>query len=114
MMDWSNHYWIYGCLGALLPDVTRIIRDRFQASIPYFSYAPFWIGLALMVALGGGLALGLKADSVQEALAYGFSGPEIVTRLLAAPTRPVSAIGGAGGGAPAPATPLRIQDWWAH
>jgi hypothetical protein len=112
-MDWSHTYWIYGCLGALLPDVIRVIRDHYQPSLPYFRYAPFWIGLALMVGIGGALAFWSGADTVQEALAYGYSGPEILTRLLAAPVRPPSAIGGQVGGAQ-PVPRFNLREWWAR
>ena len=110
-MDWTHTYWIYGCLGALLPDILRVIRERYQKKLPYLRYGPFWIGLALLVGLGGLLAYWCNADSIHAALAYGFSGPEIITRLLAAPTRPPSAIGGA---APVAVPRLEIREWWAR
>jgi hypothetical protein len=113
-MDWMHTYWVYGCFGALVPDILRVIRERYQPKILYLRYAPFWIGLALLVGLGGLLAYWCKADTIQAALAYGFSGPEIVTRLLATLTRPPSAIGGAAGGGAVPAPRLNIREWWAR
>lgn len=103
-MNWSMI--VLGCIGGLLPDVLRIVKDRYQRSWPdYWKYGPYWVGIALMVVIGGALAAFLDATAAKEALAYGFSGPEILTRLLAqAP--PKSAVGGG-------ERAKSLRAWWA-
>jgi hypothetical protein len=79
-MDWV---WVLGFVGGAIPDAIRIIQGRYRGALPsYLSTLSFWIGFILLVAAGGFVAWLGKAHSVQEALAYGFAAPEILSRLL--------------------------------
>jgi hypothetical protein len=78
---------VYGALGGMLPDALRLIRGRYEPGVPaYFKSPMFYVGLALCIAAGATAAHILAAHSVKEALAYGFSAPELLTRLLTTPS----------------------------
>ena len=48
---------LVGCFGGLLPDVLRLIKNKYKATLPaYLKRSPFWIGLILQVLLGGLMA----------------------------------------------------------
>ncbi len=96
-------YILYGCLGGLLPDIIRLVKGRHEPGLAdYWKSFSFWIGLFFAVVLGGLAAYLLKPTGVIEALAIGFSAPEILTRILAKET-------------PAKGTqePLTFRNWWA-
>ena len=82
-MDW---YMVgLGCAGGALPDVIRLIQNRYKTELPdYLLTLNFAIGFVLLVALGGFAAWLGGAKATKEALAYGFGAPEIVSRLLSA------------------------------
>jgi hypothetical protein len=74
---------IFGCVGGLLPDILRIIQDRYNLTIAaYFKSPMFYISLILLALLGGFSAWLLGAADVKQALAYGFGAPEIISRVL--------------------------------
>jgi hypothetical protein len=75
---------LLGCLGGLLPDVIRLIKLRYEEFPPEYLKRPlFWIGVALLVAIGGLAAWALGAQTPKEALIYGFAAPELFSRLAA-------------------------------
>jgi hypothetical protein len=74
---------ILGCIGGFIPDAIRIIKSRHKNKIPsYLKHLNFWVGLGLLVALGGFAAWFLDAVKAKEALAYGYAAPELVSRIL--------------------------------
>jgi hypothetical protein len=74
---------LWGAVGGVLPDVIRVVRQRHNEALPpYVKRGSFYVGLALAVALGAAAAALLGANSVAEAVAYGFGAPELLTRLL--------------------------------
>ena len=73
---------VWGCVGGLLPDVVRLIKSRFGDIPGYLKSPMFWVGTVLLIALGGFLAWLGTAKEIKEALAYGYAGPEALTRLL--------------------------------
>lgn len=81
--------WTLGLLGALggaLPDVLRLIKNRYVLNEePYWKHPKFWLGFGCMVLLGGLLG-GFLAVRVREALALGYGGPEFLTRALSTNT----------------------------
>lgn len=80
---------VLGAIGGALPDLLRIIASKNSSKIPEFLTWPmFWAGLALQVALGGFLGYLLHPADKLSAVAYGFSGPELITRLVAGINRP--------------------------
>jgi hypothetical protein len=98
------HALLWGAVGGLLPDAIRLVKERHNQTLPpYVKSLNFYVGLILAVALGAGTAALLGAASVQEALAYGFGAPEILTRLFSS--------SGTGLG---PAHIKRtLREWWA-
>jgi hypothetical protein len=81
-MNWQ--IILLGCAGGLIPDVLRIIGNRYSAELPgHLKTVNFWLGLILLVALGGLAAWLGGATDAKTALAFGFGAPEIVSRLLA-------------------------------
>jgi hypothetical protein len=87
---------LVGCAGGALPDVIRIIKDRYKTEFPaHLKSANFWMGFILLVLLGGVAAWLGGATGTKEALAFGFGAPEGISRLLAS-NEPVTRSGGAG------------------
>lgn len=75
---------LFGCVGGLLPDILRFIRGRYYKRVPrYLGSFTFWLGIVLLVAVGGLAAWALDAQSLKEALAYGYAAPELLSRLSA-------------------------------
>lgn len=80
-LKWS--FVILGCLGGLLPDILRIIQTRHDLTGPaYIKSTKFWIGLVLLVAIGGLASWLLGASDFKQAIAYGFGAPELFSRVL--------------------------------
>ena len=74
---------LFGCLGGALPDFIRLIQNRYKVELPdYVRSMSFFIGFTLLVALGGFTAWVGGAKTPVEALAYGFSAPEIISKLI--------------------------------
>jgi len=73
----------FGCVGGLIPDILRVIQNRHDTSrLQYLKTLGFWFALLLLVGLGGFLCWLLGANDVKQALAYGFGGPEILSKFL--------------------------------
>jgi hypothetical protein len=84
MAPFNLSLFVLGCGAGLLPDALRIIKNRHEPQLPaYLRAANFWLGVVLLAALGGIVTWALGAQSVKEALAYGFAAPEIISRLAA-------------------------------
>lgn len=74
--------FVFGVFGGALPEITRIIRTRRTKIFPeYYKASKFWIGVLLMLALGGLAAWLLDAKDLQSAVAFGYAAPELFTRL---------------------------------
>ena len=106
---------LLGMAGGLLPDVIRLVRERYDPAVPAFLKSPkFYISLGLGVLLGGFAAWLLQAGTTKDALVYGFAAPELMTRLASSASP--SAKGGAFRGE-TPASPnglhRSLQSWWA-
>jgi hypothetical protein len=77
-----------GCIGALLPDIIRLIKNRYDPTVPgYLKGIKFWISLLFLVLIGGLATWLSNAHEVKEALAYGYGAPEFLSRLLSSPDR---------------------------
>ena len=86
MPVFSLNFFLFGCLGGLLPDILRLINSKYDPTTPqYLKTAKFWIILLLQVALGGLTAWLLGAATVRDALIFGFTAPEVITRLVGDP-----------------------------
>jgi hypothetical protein len=82
MPEFNLLFFLLGCLGGLLPDILRAIRNRRKMSLPqYFKKATFWLGTLLLVAVGGLTAWILSAETAKDALIYGFASPQILSQI---------------------------------
>lgn len=95
---------IVGALGGLLPDVLRFIKGRHEGFPNWFRKGGYWVGLALLVVLGGVAAWLGNAKQWQAALALGFGAPEFFSRLAGSESATVR---GSGSG-------FALRRWWAR
>ena len=109
-----------GCVGGALPDVLRVIEKRHEPMPDFLKRRIFWIGLGLLVAIGGAAAYLLAPTRVVDALAIGFSAPSVFSGLLADknPARTIcldsaAASLGPNLAAPIPNVLAPLQRWWA-
>lgn len=80
-----NEFFWYGLIGGALPDLIRIVNNRYNQSLPDYLKSPsFYIGFTVLLVLGVGTVQVLGADSIQEALALGYSAPQVISSLLGA------------------------------
>ena len=103
-MDFT-HVVVWGCVGGALPDVVRFIKGRFGDIPSYFKSPMFWLGFVFLVALGGFVAWLGTAKEVKEALAYGYAGPEVLSRLLGVKEQPGQPDRGA--------EPFQLRRFWS-
>jgi len=98
---------LIGCAGGLIPDALRIIKNRHEPKVPeYLRSVMFYLGLLLLVVLGGLAAwLGQAAD-VKQALAYGFAAPEFLSRILSGGEIVAASRKGSG--------KLGLRAWWRY
>lgn len=107
---------LVGCLGGLLPDVLRLIKNRYKATLPaYLKRAPFWTGLALQVLLGGVTTWLLGADKASYALVVGYAAPQLITQLVAGALTKKEPVdrGASAAGSKARERPMTAVDWLA-
>lgn len=84
MSPFDAPLFIVGCVGGLLPDILRIIKNRYGGRFPSYLRQPnFWLGLILLVGLGGLAAWVLGATQVKEALIFGYAAPQLFSKLMA-------------------------------
>jgi len=80
-MDWK--LIALGCVGGAVPDVIRIIQNRYNLELPKYLWSPnFWLGFVLLVLLGGAASYLGGATDYKTALSFGFAAPEVISRLL--------------------------------
>lgn len=102
--DWTMI--LIGCGGGLIPDILRIIKNRYEPKVPeYLGSATFWIGFLFLLILGGLAAWLGEAANVKQALAYGFAAPEFISRILSG--------GGTTTGAAKVEGKLSLRQWWS-
>ena len=104
---------LLGCVGGLLPDVLRIVKNRHNSSLPdYFKQPMFWLGWFLLVLLGGFAAWLLTAQDAKQAVAFGFAAPELLSNLGAKPEEPGRTDIDRGDRGEAPRQPFKLRSWW--
>ena len=108
-MEFNLGMFLIGCVGGLLPDVLRLIRNRYNKKLGgYLKRAHFWVGLFLLIAVGGLTAWVLQATTIKDALIYGFAAPELLSKLLSEATGPDIDLVTKGGNR------FSIRKWWAN
>jgi hypothetical protein len=60
----------------------RFIKHRFDKTSPFPKCGFYWLIFLLMVLVGGGCAVLLQATDLKAAVAFGFSAPELLTKVL--------------------------------
>jgi len=100
-----NNYILIGAVGGLIPDVIRLVKNRYSVEMPGHWKSPnFYVGLAALVVLGGLAAWLGGADDVKTALAFGFGAPELVSRILSSNNPGTLSAGG---------SLHKIGRWWS-
>ncbi len=84
MPTFHSDMFLLGCAGGLLPDVLRLIKNRYEKLEKVYLQPSFWLGLALLVGLGGLCAWLGGATDFKAALAFGYGAPEAISKLLSA------------------------------
>ncbi len=78
-----NEFLLYGLIGGAIPDLLRIINNRYQLSLPaYLKSINFYLGFIFLLVLGMVTVQLLEANSITEALSYGYSAPQVISGLL--------------------------------
>lgn len=78
-----NEFLLYGLIGGAIPDLLRIINNRYQLSLPgYLKSINFYVGFLFLLILGMVTVQLLQANSITEALSYGYSAPQVISGLL--------------------------------
>ena len=78
-----NEFLLYGLIGGAIPDLLRIINNRYQQSLPaYLKSINFYVGFIFLLILGMVTVQLLEANSITEALSYGYSAPQVISGLL--------------------------------
>lgn len=102
-IDWGM--FAAGCASGLIPDAIRLAKDRYAVELPAYWKSPnFWMGLLVLVGLGGVAAVLGQAEDLKSALAFGFAAPEIISRTLSSNKPAVMRGGGLLG---------HMRRWWA-
>jgi hypothetical protein len=73
---------LWGCLGGILPDVLRLIGDRYRGAPAYLRHWFFWSSMFLLVGVAGLATYLLSPSRVVDAVAIGFSAPEVLSNAL--------------------------------
>ena len=82
MSQFNLTLFLLGCVGGLLPDALRIIRNRYKKNIPaYLKRLNFWLGVMLWAAIGGLVAWVLGATQAKDALIFGYAAPQLLSQL---------------------------------
>jgi purine-cytosine permease-like protein len=82
---------VFGFVGGIVPDLLRFIRNRFDLNTEaYLKSLKYWLSLLFLALLGAFAAWIFGAQDEKAALVYGFTAPEIITRLASG--QPVSPV----------------------
>ncbi len=84
------HLFLWGCLGAVLPELLRFFRLVAAGQpLPNLNWPLYAVVLALFILAAGAFTLAWEADSPFKAIWVGASFPTIITALITtAPTHP--------------------------
>jgi hypothetical protein len=101
--EFNGFFVSMGILGGLLPDAIRFAKGRHKGFPDWASQPGYWVGLLVLLLLGGLAAwLGQPTQWIQAA-AMGYAAPEFLSRLFG-DDKPTAK--GPGGGFP-------LRKWWA-
>lgn len=84
MPEFNLPFFLLGCLGGVLPDILRIIRNKNTGRLPAtFKKGGFWLGVVLQIGVGGLTAWILSSANAKDALIYGYASPQVLSQLAA-------------------------------
>ena len=73
-------YLVFGFIGGVVPDALRVIEHRHEPALPqHFRSLNFYMGLILLVALGGLMVYLRNPKDAVEALAIGYAAPQLLS-----------------------------------
>jgi hypothetical protein len=117
MINWHLiSLMLWGCGGALIPDLIRIAKTRNDSTLlPFLRSGQFLLSLAAMIVLSVLAVVLLGAESPREALAFGYGAPDLLTSALSSSSTtsslpPPPDIAPKGG----QARFMNLRDWWSH
>lgn len=100
---------LLGAVGGFLPDILRIVAAGREGTVPAFlGKGIFWVSLVLLAGIGALVVWVFGAASPKEALALGFGGPELISRLVGS----IGQTDRTGEEGPQPG--LTLSDWWRY
>ena len=73
---------LWACVGGLIPDILRLVKARYDDAPKYIKSAFFWLSLALLVAVAGLTSYLLTPNRIIDAVAIGFSAPQMLSTAL--------------------------------
>lgn len=101
----TTEFFLWGCLGGVLPDLLRLIGERYRGAPHYLKTWFFWYSMVLLVAVAGLATYLLAPSRIVDAVAIGFAAPEMLSSALGqAKPRPIRRI----------ASPHRTTDSMTH
>jgi ABC-type uncharacterized transport system permease subunit len=92
MDTWTILLW--GALGGTVPDILRLIRERYDEAPVYLTKWNFWLGVVLAMAVGAFVAWIFSPAKILDAVAYGIAAPSVLQGLAADKTKEAKLSGG--------------------
>lgn len=112
MPEFQLSFFLLGCLGGILPDILRIIRNKDKGTIPdNFKKLGFWLGFVLQIGVGGLTAWILNSTTAKDALIYGYAAPQVLSQLAGA--LKTERVERKVGDRPAEPRPFKLLNWWS-
>jgi len=74
---------LWSALGGITPDLTRLVKAGALGAPSYLKSWFFWVSFIILALLGVAAAYLMPATNEKQAFAFGFSAPEILSRLAA-------------------------------
>lgn len=108
-MDPTTKIILAGCLGALVPELIRIGKGTTH---DVFKSPTYWIQLIAQVAVGALAAYYVDTKTPEAAFAAGYTLPQLITRIAAAPTPTPPVVPPVGGG-DGPGR-FSLRTWWSR
>jgi hypothetical protein len=98
---------VAGCIGALTPELIRIAKGP---TAGVFTAPGYWVQLFAQLVLSAVVAHYMEPKNAIEAFTFGFTAPQLATRLAAAKTQAPPASPPPGGGPPR----FHPRIWWSR
>lgn len=105
---------LVGVIGGAMPDLLRVLKWSQTAAdsrgvAPYKDFG-FWISLVIHIALGPAAVWIFGPTTLTQAVAFGYSGPELLSKGVDSATGGANADRAAG----RPSSWNQLKVWWSH